>query len=152
MRTGAAVERDVRVRVEHRHQLVELRTRAQNGLQAIALSYGLRRRSRLWSKAGQEEQKKSALREGGARRSEDLRHRVRKRSVWRKEEEQRIEQEVGRRPDAQRLMTHPVVRTLTSLATVLVLGPVLRFPDDLHLARYLELIPQEDSTAGRHLF
>jgi transposase len=41
-----AEERDVRVLIEHRHQLVELRTQAQNGLQALALSYGLRRRQR----------------------------------------------------------------------------------------------------------
>ena len=34
----SAAERDVRVLVEHRHQLVELRTRAKNGLQAMALS------------------------------------------------------------------------------------------------------------------
>lgn len=41
-----AEERDVRVLIEHRHQWVELRARAQNGLQAIALTYGLRRRGR----------------------------------------------------------------------------------------------------------
>jgi transposase len=57
-----AEERDVRVLIEHRHQLVDLRTRAQNGLQAIALSYGLRRRTRLWSKAGQAELQKIPLR------------------------------------------------------------------------------------------
>jgi transposase len=47
----SAEERDVRVLVEHRHQLVQMRTRAKNGLQALALSYGLRRRSRLWTAA-----------------------------------------------------------------------------------------------------
>jgi len=50
-------ERDVRVLIEHRHQLVELRTRPKNGLQAMALSYGLRQRGRLWSERGQEELK-----------------------------------------------------------------------------------------------
>ena len=48
----SAAERDVRVLLEHRHQLVELRTRAKNGLQAMAFSYGLRRRQRLWSPRG----------------------------------------------------------------------------------------------------
>jgi len=43
----SASERDVRVLLEHRHQLVQLRTRAKNGVQAMALSYGVRRRS--WS-------------------------------------------------------------------------------------------------------
>jgi transposase len=54
----SAEERDVRVLVEHRHQLVELRTRAQNGLQAMALSHGLRRRQRLWSKGARKNSKR----------------------------------------------------------------------------------------------
>jgi transposase len=53
-----AEERDVRVLIEHRHPWVELRTRAQNGLQAVAPSDGLRRRGRLWSKVGQQELQK----------------------------------------------------------------------------------------------
>jgi transposase len=143
-----AEERDVRVLVEHRHQLVELRTRAQNGLQAIALSYGLRRRSRLWSERGQEELKKIPLREGMGRRREDLMQLVRQLGAWIKELDQRIEQEVARREDAQRLMTHPGVGPQTAL----VLGPVERFPDDRHLTSYLGLIPQEDTSAGRQRF
>jgi transposase len=147
-----AEERDVRVLVEHRHQLVEWRTRAQNGLQAIALSYGLRRRGRLWSARGQAELKKLPLREGLGRRRADLLRLVRQLNVWVKELDQRIEQEVARREDAQRLMTHPGVGAQTALATVLVLGPVERFPDDRHVTSYLGLIPQEDSSAGRQRF
>jgi transposase len=147
-----AEERDVRVLVEHRHQLVELRTRAQNGLQAIALSYGLRRRRRLWSQAGQEELQKIPLREGMGRRREDLLRLVRQLSAWVKELDARIEEEVTRREDAQRLMTHPGVGPQTALATVLVLGPVERFPDRQHLTSYLGLIPQEESSGGRQRF
>ena len=147
-----AEERDVRVFIEHRHQLVELRTRAQNGLQAMALGYGLRRRGRLWSKAGQEELQKIPLREGMGRRREDLLQLVRQLSTWIKELDQRIEEEVARREDAQRLMTHPGVGSQTALATVLVLGPVERFPDDRHLTSYLGLIPEEDSSARRQRF
>jgi transposase len=147
-----AQERDVRVLVEHRHQLVELRTRAQNGLQAIALNYGLRRRHKLWSKAGQEELQKIPLREGMGRRRQDLMHLVRQLSDWIKELDHRIAEEVARREDAQRLMSHPGVGAQTALATVLVLGPVERFPDDRHLTSYLGLIPQEDSSAGRQRF
>jgi len=148
----SAEERDVRVLIEHRHQWVELRTRAQNGWQAIALSYGLRRRSRLWSERGQKELKKIPLREGMGRRREDLLRLVRQLDVWIKELDQRIEQEVARREDAQRLMTHPGVGPQTALATVLVLGPGERFPDDRHVTSYLGLIPQEDSSAGRQRF
>jgi transposase len=147
-----AEERDVRVLLEHRHQLVQMRTRAQNGLQAIALSYGLRRRHRLWSAAGQEALQKIPLREGMGRRREDLSKLVRQLSTWVKQLDERIEQEVARREDAQRLMTHPGVGPQTALATVLVLGPVERFPDDRHLTSYLGLIPEEDSSAGRQRF
>jgi transposase len=148
----APEERDVRVLVEHRHQLVQLRTRAKNGLQAMALNYGLRRRSRLWSAAGQEELQKIPLREGMARRREDLLQLLGQLNTWVKELDRRIEQEVERREDAQRLMTHPGVGPQTALATVLVLGPVERFPDSRHLTSYLGLIPQEESSGGRQRF
>jgi len=145
-------ERDVRVLVEHRHQLVELRTRAKNGLQAMALSYGLRRRGRLWSERGREELQKIPLREGMGRRRADLLQLLAQLDVWVKELDQRIGEEVGRREDAQRLMTHPGVGPQTALATVLVLGPVERFPDTRRLTSYLGLIPQEESSGSRQRF
>ncbi len=145
-------ERDVRVLVEHRHQLVELRTRAKNGLQAMALSSGLRRRGRLWSARGQEELQKLPLREGMGRRRADLMQLVRQLSTWIKDLDGRIAEEVARREDAQRLMTHPGVGPQTALATVLVLGPVERFPDPRHLTSYLGLIPQEESSGPRQRF
>ena len=148
----SAEERDVRVLVEHRHQLVELRTRAKNGLQAMALSYGIRRRSRLWSQAGQEELKMIPLRAGMARRREDLLRLLAQLNEWIQELDQRIEQEVARREDAQRLMTHPGVGPLTALGTVLVLGPVERFPDAKHVTSYVGLIPQEESSGSRKRF
>jgi len=148
----SAAERDVRVLLEHRHQLVQWRTRAKNGLQALALSYGVQRRSRLWSAAGQEELQKLPLREGMGRRRADLVHLVGQLDQWVKELDQRIDQEVARRPEAQRLMTHPGVGPLTALGTVLVLGPVERFPDAKHVTSYVGLIPREDSSGGRQHF
>ncbi len=148
----SASERDARVLVEHRHQLVQWRTRAKNGLQAMALSYGVRRRGRLWSAAGQEQLQKIPLREGMGRRRADLMRLVGQLGIWIKELEQRIEQEVARREDAQRLMTHPGVGPLTALGTVLVLGPTERFPDPQHVTSYVGLIPREDSSGGRQRF
>jgi len=148
----SAAERDVRVLLEHRHQLVELRTRAKNGLQAMALSYGVRRRSRLWNATGREELEKLPLREGMARRRQDLLRLLEQLQGWVKELDQRIGQEVARREDAQRLMTHPGVGPLTALGTVLVLGPVERFPDAKHVTSYVGLIPEEDSSGGRQRF
>lgn len=148
----SAEERDVRVWLEHRHQLVELRTRAKNGLQAMALSYGIRRRSRLWSQAGQEELQKIPLREGMARRREDLLRLLVQLNEWVKELDQRLKQEADGREAARLLMTHPGVGPLTALGTVLVLGPVERFPDAKHVTSYVGLIPQEESSGGRQRF
>ena len=110
-----AEERDVRVLVEHRHQLVQMRTRAKNGLQAMALSCGLRRRGRLWSQAGQEELKKIPLREGMARRREDLLRLLAQLNQWIQELDQRLEQEAEQREATRLLMTHPGVGPLTAL-------------------------------------
>ena len=49
-------------------------------------------------------------------------------------------------------MTHPGVGPLTALGTVLVLGPVERFPDAKHVTSYVGLIPQEASSGGRQRF
>jgi transposase len=148
----SAEERDTRVLLEHRHQLVGLRTRAKNGLQALALNYGVRRRSRLWSARGQVELQKLPLREGMGRRREDLLALIAQLDRWVKELDQRVEQEVSQRADAQRLLTHPGVGPLTALGTVLVLGPVERFPDAKHVTSYVGLIPEEDSSAGKQRF
>jgi transposase len=145
-------ERDVRVLLEHRHQLVELRTRAKNGLQAIALNYGLARRTRLWTERGQAELQKLPLREGMARRREDLLRLLAQLDSWIHELDQRLKREAEQREEARRLMTHPGVGPLTALGTVLVLGPVERFPDARHVTSYVGLIPQEESSGGRQRF
>jgi len=44
----SAEQRDLRTLLLHRHQLVRMKCMAQNGLQAIALSNGLRRGHSLW--------------------------------------------------------------------------------------------------------
>jgi hypothetical protein len=53
-------------------------------------------------------------------------------------------------PDARRLMTHPGVGPLSALATVLVLGPVTRFPTSKHVVSYVGLAPAIESSAGKH--
>jgi len=148
----SAAERDVRVWLEHRHQLVQMRTRTLNGLQAVALNHGLCLRQKLWTKHGQAELKKLPLREGRARRRADLLALRAQLDRWIAELDQRIEQEVAQRPDAQRLLTHPGVGPLTALGTVLILGPVERFPDAKHVTSYVGLIPQEESSGGRQRF
>jgi transposase len=148
----SAAERDARVWLEHRHQLVQVRTRTLNGLQAVALNHGLCLRQKLWTKRGQEELKKLPLREGRARRRADLLALRAQLDGWIAELDERIAQEVAQGPDAQRLLTHPGVGPLTALGTVLILGPVERFPDAKHVTSYVGLIPQEESSGGRQRF
>src|SRR5262249_62224634 len=53
-------------------------------------------------------------------------------------------------PAARRLMTHPGVGPLTALATVLVLGPVGRFPGSKHVVSYIGLAPAINASADKY--
>src|SRR5882724_11340284 len=52
-------------------------------------------------------------------------------------------------PLAVRLMTHPGVGPVTSLAFVLLIGPVARFERSKQLVSYLGLNPREHSSGGK---
>jgi transposase len=145
-------EREVRVLLEHRHQLVQMRTRAKNGLQAIALNHGLRRRHRLWTAAGLKQLEGLPVGEGTERRRGDLLRLLHQLDGWVGELDRRLEAEVERRPEAQRLMTHPGVGPLTALATVLILGEVERFAETRQVTSYVGLIPAEASSGGKQRF
>jgi len=147
-----AEDRDVRVLLHHRHSLVEMRTRAKNGLQALALSHNLCQGPKLWTAAGQQAFQALKLREPAARRREDLLQLVTQLDGWIQEAEHRLEQEAGKRPQVQRLRTHPGVGLLTALAMVVVLGPVSRFANGRKVASYVGLIPSEHSSGGRQRF
>src|SRR5437016_14108102 len=58
-------------------------------------------------------------------------------------------EEAQRRDDAVLLMTHPGIGPVTSLAFVLAIGPVSRFPRSKKIASYLGLNPSEESSGGR---
>src|SRR5262249_45077236 len=60
-----------------------------------------------------------------------------------------IEGEAERRPEAQRLMTHPGVGALTALAFTLIIRNTERFSCGKQLASYLGLVPLEDSSGNR---
>ena len=51
-------------------------------------------------------------------------------------------------PDA--CITHPGVGPLTALTTVLVLGPVARFPDSKHVVSYVGLAPAVNASADKY--
>lgn len=141
--------RDLRQLLWHRHRLVQMRTRVKNQLHAIALNEGVQRKSRLWSKAGRAQLASFALAPWTARRRQDLLQLLDQLTPQITELSQAVEQEAQRRPEVQRLMTHPGVGPITALAFVLVLGTPDRFRCGKQVGSYLGLIPCEDSSAGK---
>jgi transposase len=145
----SAENRDLRQLLWHRHRLVQMRTRVKNQLHAIAINEGVQRKSRLWSKAGRAQLESFALAPWTARRRHDLLALLDQLTPQIAELSQAVEQEAQRRPEVQRLMTHPGVGPITALAFVLVLGTPDRFRCGKQVGSYLGLIPCEDSSAGK---
>jgi transposase len=144
-----AEERDVRQLLLHRHRLVQMRTRVKNQLRAVALSEGMPRSGKPWIGKGLEEFQALQLPAWTARRRQDnldmLDELVRRTRPL----DQAVAEQAERRPEVQRLMTHPGVGPITALAFVLTIGDPTRFPSGKHVASYLGLIPAEHSS-GRH--
>lgn len=151
MRIGVptAEQRDVRQLVTHRHRLVQMRTRVKNQLRAVALNEGLGRKPGLWSKQGQEQFKALELPGWTAQRRQDNLELLTELGKRTAPLDRAVEQEAARRPEVQRLQTHPGVGPITALAFVLTIGDPTRFRCGKQVASYLGLIPAEDSSGGR---
>lgn len=141
--------RDLRQLLWHRHRLVQIRTRVQNQLQAIALNEGVRRKGGLWTKAGRTELEALQLGPWSSRRRRDLLEVLDGLQPRIEELTTAIKQEAENRPDVQRLTTHPGVGPITALAFVLILGTAERFHCGKQVGSYLGLIPSEESSGGR---
>jgi|SRR5215469_1405753 len=142
-------ERDVRQLLVHRHKQVAARTRVKNQLQALAQSQGLQQKRKLWSAAGRTELLKLELLPYAAVRRERLLAMLDTLEAEIGALNRQVEEEVKRRPEAMKLMTHPGVGPITALAMVLTLGPVERFGSARQVASYFGLIPSEHSSGGR---
>jgi transposase len=147
--TPSSAEKDLRQLLIHRHKLVRLRAQTKNGLQHLAMNQGLQKKRRLWSKAGQEALRELALQPWASRRREDLF------SVWAMLDRQiesldlAVKQAAEENTNARLLMTQPGVGPVTSMAFVLTMGDVSRFPRGKQVASYLGLIPREYSSGGQ---
>ncbi|PYM89281.1 MAG: IS110 family transposase [Candidatus Rokuibacteriota bacterium] len=142
--------RDQRTLVAHRMRLVRMRTMVKNGVHAIALNYRLALGPSLFTRAGVAQlQALSLPPHTSCRRSESL-ELLRWLDTHIKGLDDQIEEAAHAHPEAQRLMTHPGVGPLSALATVLVLGSVIRFPTSKHVVSYVGLAPAIESSAGKH--
>jgi transposase len=142
-------ERDVRQLIVHRHKRVQMRTRAKNQLQALAINQGLRLRHRLWTRAGRQQLEALELMPYAAQRRQDLLNLLDQMERDIAPLDQAVEREALARPQVVLLMTHPGVGPVTALAFVLTLGDVTRFSRARRVASYLGMIPCEDSSAGK---
>jgi transposase len=142
-------ERDLRQLVRHRVKLVEWRTGVQNQLHALAMGQGLCRKRKLWTAQGRKELEGLALDPWASRRRSELLGLLDQMNRPIAELDGAVRQQAEQHPEASRLMTHPGVGPVTSLAFVLTVGPVSRFPRAKKLVGYLGLDPQEDSSGGR---
>jgi transposase len=134
-------DRDVRQLVLHRHRLVQMRTRVMNQLQAIAMNEGVRRKRGLWTRRGRAQLEALTLPRWTSRRRQELLEVLDRFNPSIDELTKAIEQEAERRPEVERLQTHPGVGPIAALAYVLVLGTPQRFACGKQVASYLGLIP-----------
>ena len=144
--------RDLRALLAHRMRLVRMRTMVKNGLHAIALSYRLVGGSKQLTRSRVAELQRLALPvHTGHRRDESL-----ELLGWLdahiRQLDNRVAEAADGDPGARQLLTHPGVGAVTALTTVLVLGPVRRFPGSKEVASYVGLAPTLHASADtRHL-
>jgi transposase len=141
--------RDLRQLLLHRHKLVIIRTRVKNELQHLCLNQGVQRKRKLWSEAGQKLLRELPLRPWAARRREDLLRLMAMLDQQIDPLDAALKAESQRDKMALLLQTQPGVGPVTSLAYVLTMGDVSRFPRGKQVASYLGLIPREHSSGGR---
>ena len=142
-------ERDLRQLVWHRQKLVGMRSAVKNQLHALAMGQGVCRRKQLFTAKGRQELEGLALGPWASYRRQELLQLLDQLEQSLAKLDQAVEQQANREPLAVRLMTHPGVGPVTSLAFVLTIGPVDRFPGSRQVVSYLGLNPQEHSSGGR---
>jgi transposase len=141
--------RDLRALIAHRVRLVRMRTMVKNGLQAIALSQRVALRSKLWTRSGLAQLPALALPRHTTRRRDDNLELLR----WLTTRIDTLDEQVAAAaqadPRTRRLLTHPGIGPLTARATVLILGPIARFPDSTHVVSYIGLAPAVNASADK---
>src|SRR6266849_3374093 len=115
-------ERDLRQLLWHRHKLVCLRTMLGNQLHFLAMSQGLCRKRKLFTKKGSAELTGLALGPWTRRRREELLKLLDQLEPPIAELDRAISEAAKRREDAVRLMTHPGIGPINALAFVLAIG------------------------------
>ncbi len=146
--TPSSEQRDQRQLLIHRYKLVRLRAQVKNELQHLAMNRGVQKKRRLWSEAGQKVLRELPLKPWAARRREDLLKLLSMLDEQVVALDEAVMKAAEQNENARLLMTQPGVGPITSLAFVLTMGDVTRFPRGKQVASYLGLIPREYSSGG----
>ena len=146
--TPSSEEKDLRQLLIHRSRLVGLRARVKNELQHLALNRGVQKKRKLWSEAGQKLLREIPLRPWAGRRREDLLKLLAMLDEQVAQLDEAVTKAAEENENARLLMTQPGVGPVTSLAYVLTMGDISRFPRGKQVASYLGLIPREYSSGG----
>jgi transposase len=142
-------EHDLRQLVWHRQKLVWMRNAVGNQLHALAMGEGVCRKKKLFTKKGRAELESLALGPWASHRRQELLKMLDQLDQSLHQLDQAVEQQAEQNAEAARLMTHPGVGPVTSLAFVLSIGPVARFERSKQVVSYLGLNPREHSSGGR---
>jgi transposase len=150
--TPSGEEKDLRQLLIHRHKLVRIRVQVKNELQHLAMNQGVTRAGKLWSKAGEKVLSELPLKPWASRRRQDL-FKIREMLNGQIDLlDQAVKEAAQKNEKARLLMTQPGVGPITSMAFVLTMGDVSRFPRGKQVASYLGLIPREYSSGGHQRF
>ena len=142
-------ERDLRQLVWHRQKLVWMRGAVKNQMHALAMGEGVCRKKKLFTAKGRKELEGLALGPWASYRRQELLRMFDELQRSTTKLDLAVEQAAKNQPLAVRLMTHPGVGPITSLAFVLIIGPVERFERSKQVVSYLGLNPQEHSSGGK---
>jgi transposase len=142
-------ERDGRQLLIHRHKLVAMRRQVKNQLQHLAMNQGLQLKYRLWTQAGRKRLEELPLEGWTARRRADGLRWLDQLDNDVAELDAAVAKHAQQNAVVQLLQTHPGVGPITSLAFVLTLGKIERFPGSRQVVSYLGLNPSEHSSGMR---
>lgn len=145
----SAQERDLRQLLWHRQKLVWMRNAVGNQLHALAMGEGLCKKKQLFTKKGRCQLQALKLDPWASCRREELLRMLDQIDTSLKQFDQAVNAQAAASAEAGRLMTHPGVGPVTSLAFVLIVGPVTRFERSKQVTSYLGLNPSEHSSGGR---
>jgi transposase len=142
-------QQDLRTLLRDRHQWVQIRSRVQHTLQAIALNHALRKGRGLWSQAGQRALRALPLPPYSGQRRDELLSLYGQLHKRIEQLDRQVEEQAKQRSQARRLLTHPGVGPVTALATEVFLGDPNRFAHGDQVASYIGMIPCEHSSGKR---